>query len=140
LVLTHHPDSLLAKVLNLVQGRDGNFYGTTAAGGANNSTYCKSLYEYEGNDDLRGCGTVFKMTPEGKLTTTYSFCAESGCRDGYAPGGGLVQGNDGGFYGTTILGGEHDNCTSILEDTQTNGCGTVFRITAAGQFDHGLQL
>jgi uncharacterized repeat protein (TIGR03803 family) len=51
----------------LVQGTDGNFYGTTEAGGAN---------DY---------GTVFKITPSGALTTLYSFCAQSGCPDGEGP-------------------------------------------------------
>lgn len=47
----------------LLQGVDGNFYGTASGGGANkNSSLCST-----------GCGTVFKMTPEGVLTTLYSF-------------------------------------------------------------------
>jgi uncharacterized repeat protein (TIGR03803 family) len=50
---------------SLVQGIDGNFYGTTESGGAN------------------GFGTVFKITPGGTLTTLYSFCAQTGCTDGY---------------------------------------------------------
>jgi len=71
----------------LVQGRDGNFYGTTEEGGAN------------------GKGTIFKITPSGSLTTLYSFCAQSGCTDGSSPFGWLVQGRDGNFYGTTSEGG-----------------------------------
>src|SRR5712671_7495514 len=47
----------------LVQGRDGNLYGTTSAGGAHRH------------------GTVFKVTPTGTLTTLYSFCAKSQCAD-----------------------------------------------------------
>jgi uncharacterized repeat protein (TIGR03803 family) len=68
----------------LVQATDGNFYGTTAGGGAN-------LYY----------GTVFKMTPSGTLTTLYSFCSQSGCTDGANPYAGLIQAIDGNFYGTT---------------------------------------
>jgi uncharacterized repeat protein (TIGR03803 family) len=60
-------------VAGLVQGTDGNFYGTTPEGGAN------------------GGGTVFKITPTGTLTTLYSFCAQSGCTDGEDPVAGLVQ-------------------------------------------------
>jgi uncharacterized repeat protein (TIGR03803 family) len=71
----------------LVQATDGNFYGTTSFGGANNS------------------GTVFKMTPSGALTTLYSFCSQSGCADGQEPIAGLVQGPDGNFYGTTYGNG-----------------------------------
>ena len=87
----------------LVQATDGNFYGTTDGGGANNS--CGGS----------GCGTVFKITPTGTLTTLYSFCSQSGCTDGENPGAGLVQATDGNFYGTT--GGDE---------------GTVFKITPSG--------
>ena len=71
----------------LVQGLDGNLYGTTSARGAH------------------GQGTVFKITPSGTLTTLYSFCAKSNCTDGSVPYGGLVLGTDGDFYGTTFTGG-----------------------------------
>jgi uncharacterized repeat protein (TIGR03803 family) len=71
----------------LVEATDGNFYGTTSAGGAN------------------GQGTVFKMTPSGALTTLYSFCSQSGCTDGATPYAGLVQDTNGTFYGTTYAGG-----------------------------------
>ncbi len=67
----------------LVQGTDGNFYGTTTGGGANNG------------------GTVFKITPTGTLTTLYSF----DFTDGRTPFAGLVQATDGNFYGTTVSGG-----------------------------------
>jgi len=89
----------------LVQGTDGNFYGTTEFGGG------------EGCESYGGCGTVFKITPGGALTTLYSFGSESG--DGHEPEGGLVQGNDGDFYGTTFYGGANNN-------------GSVFKITPSG--------
>jgi uncharacterized repeat protein (TIGR03803 family) len=85
-----------------IQANDGNFYGTTSGGGANSS------------------GTVFKITPSGKLTTLYSFCSESECVDGDQPLAGLVQATDGNLYGTTRYGGFED-C-----------CGTAFRITLGG--------
>jgi uncharacterized repeat protein (TIGR03803 family) len=92
----------------LVQGTDGNFYGTT--------------YGYEGGSTCGnlGCGTVFRVTPEGSLTTLYSFCSETNCVDGSKPYAGLVLGTDGSFYGTTVLGGTSAACSG--------GCGTVFRI------------
>ncbi len=71
----------------LVQGFDGNLYGTTSGGGANDN------------------GTVFKITPSGTLTTLYSFCSQSGCTDGAFPAVGLALGIDGNFYGTTEDGG-----------------------------------
>jgi uncharacterized repeat protein (TIGR03803 family) len=91
----------------LIQATNGNFYGTTSGGGANNA------------------GTVFKLTPGGTLTTLYSFCAQSGCTDGYDPWG-LIQGTDGNFYGTTALGGNSPSCPPTA-------CGTVFKITPSGK-------
>jgi uncharacterized repeat protein (TIGR03803 family) len=90
---------------------DGEFYGTTSEGGAN----CVS----EG-----GCGTVFKITSSGTLTTLYSFCVQTNCTDGFFPGSWLVQAPNGDFYGTTLYGGA--NCVS------EGGCGTVFKITPSG--------
>jgi len=72
----------------LVLGTDGNFYGTTVYGGANN------------------VGTVFKVTPDGTLTTLYSFCTARSCTAGDRPSGSLILGTDGNFYGTTQFGGE----------------------------------
>jgi uncharacterized repeat protein (TIGR03803 family) len=83
----------------LVQGSDGNFYGTTSLGGTN----------YD--------GTVFKMSTNGALTILYSF---TGIIDGRGPGGELVQGSDGNFYGTTYEGGG------------TNDAGTLFQISTNG--------
>jgi len=93
----------------LVQGTDGNFYGTTNTGGANTYALCTT-----------GCGTVFKLTPTGTLTTLYSFCSQTDCTDGAVPFAGLVQGTDGNFYGTTYYGGS------------TTLYGSVFEITPAG--------
>ena len=73
--------------LGLIQGFDGNFYGTTLQGGAQNY------------------GTAFKMTPAGILTTLHSFCATGTCLDGYWPEGRLIQASNGDFYGPTDYGG-----------------------------------
>jgi hypothetical protein len=70
------------------------------------------------------CGTIFKITSSGKLTTLYNFCSKSGCSDGYAPYGGLVQGTDGIFYGTTDRGGTSSDCNNGFG----TGCGTVFSL------------
>jgi uncharacterized repeat protein (TIGR03803 family) len=67
----------------LVQGLDGNFYGTTAEGGRQKC--------------VGGCGIVFKITPEGALTTVHSFIGTDG---GY-PVAGLVLATNGNFYGST---------------------------------------
>lgn len=74
----------------LVAASDGNFYGTTGTGGTGS-----------GCSNTAGCGTIFKITPEGQLTTLYSFCSAGNCSNGYIPSG-LVQGSDGNFYGTAL--------------------------------------
>jgi uncharacterized repeat protein (TIGR03803 family) len=94
----------------LVQGTDGNLYGETVFGGSIGNSYCGSI----------GCGTIFKLTPQGKLTTLYTFCSSSPCTDGAGPAGGLVLATDGNFYGLTDGGG-------------ANNWGTVFKITPAGK-------
>jgi uncharacterized repeat protein (TIGR03803 family) len=94
---------------SLIQAANGTFYGTTQTGGANNDPHCA----------VEGCGTVFEFTGGG-VTTLYSFCAQSGCSDGQTPIAGLIQATNGNFYGTTNLGGAHNNN------------GTVFKITSNG--------
>jgi uncharacterized repeat protein (TIGR03803 family) len=76
-------------------------------------------------------GTVFKITPGGALTTLYSFCSQPNCTDGANPFGGLVTGADGNFYGTTDAGGSNPSCGNFYCQV---GCGTVFKITASGEF------
>jgi uncharacterized repeat protein (TIGR03803 family) len=91
---------------SLVQGLDGNLYGTTFSGGAN----------------VLG-GTAFKITPKGQLTTIYNFCSENKCLDGTEPDAGLVLATDGNFYGTTKAGGG------------SNSGGTLFRLNAKGSLE-----
>jgi uncharacterized repeat protein (TIGR03803 family) len=87
-------------VAGLIQGNDGNFYGTASQGGTN------------------GYGTIFKISATGTFMALYSF---TGGNDGADPDAGLIQGNDGNFYGTASQGG-------------TNGYGTIFKISATGTF------
>lgn len=89
----------------LALGSDGSFYGTTFGGGTTfNST----------ND---GLGTVFKVTTNGILTSLVSFNGTNGSLPQF---GGLIQGSDGAFYGTTsgnFIPGQR---------------GTVFKVTTNG--------
>lgn len=88
----------------LMQGSDGNFYGTTLNGGSSNK------------------GTVYKMTSAGTITILHSFGDGSVTNDGANNGAnafGLVQGPDGNFYGVTEYGGSVNR-------------GTLYQITSQG--------
>ena len=97
----------------LARGSDGNFYGTTANGGAYTNEYGV------------GYGTVFRISTNGALTVLHSFGSVQGNNgvplDGYQSLSGLVQGSDGSYYGVTYSGG-------------TNSSGTVFRLTILPEF------
>jgi uncharacterized repeat protein (TIGR03803 family) len=82
----------------LVQGTDGNFYGTTYQGGAHNG------------------GSVFKITPAGVSTLLYSFNFSSGYLDARLPVAGLTLGTDGNFYGVGTSGGSK-NAGAIFKIT-----------------------
>lgn len=147
---------------SMVQAQDGNFYGTTNNGGSSYAgtlfritpqgqlttihTFCSQTGCADGSypsgpglllgaDGLLygttgqgiGYGTVFKTTLPGKFTTLYTFCSQSNCTDGRIPGP-IVQTPDGTLYGTTYGGGLNGLCN------EPDGCGTIFRITPAGQF------
>lgn len=91
----------------LVQGRDGNLYGTTPFGGAN---VCDGF----------GCGTIFRITPTGNLSTIYNFCPGQGvCVDGLQPGS-LLPASNGSLYGITAYG-------SPLRG------GSIFELTKSGK-------
>ena len=94
----------------MIQASDGNLYGTTEFGGTNSN--CPS-----------GCGSIFKMTLDGALTTLHSFDGTNG----RGPQAALVQGPDGNLYGTTSGGG-------LALGGCANGCGTIFQITTDGVF------
>lgn len=83
----------------VTQGSDGNLYGTAQIGGPG------------------GGGTVFRLTPSGSFSVLHAFTGRDG--EGRVLAGGLVEGSDGAFYGTTARGGAND-------------LGTVFKIDTAG--------
>ena len=111
---SNNDDGGVSPSVGLIQGTDGNFYGTTQYGGANSY------------------GTVFKITPSGTLTTLHSFHET----DGESPLGGLIQATDGNFYGTTQYGGAH-SCTNF--DGTVFSCGN-FQNHPQWHADHAAQL
>ena len=92
----------------LTQGSDGALYGATKDGG-----------------DAAGDGTIFRISPAGAYTQLQIIPGGTGH---LGTAGSLLQASDGNFYGTTILGG---SCNTLVTFYQ---CGTVFRVTPAGQF------
>ncbi len=135
-----YPNGNVPYMESLVQGKDGNLYGTTAYGGDGNG------------------GTTFNVTPSGIITTLHTF----GDLDGQNPDAGLLLALDGNYYGTTYLGGLNEDgnifkmtpkgiVTSLYSfDGADGGCptagliqgpdqslygttsGTIFKITTAG--------
>jgi uncharacterized repeat protein (TIGR03803 family) len=94
----------------LIMDTAGNLFGTTNSGGPNAGA-CGIP---------QGCGTVFRITPNGEETTVYAF---QGGNDGIGPAGVLVQDSAGNLYGTTVDGGGQEACNGY-------GCGTIFEISA----------
>ena len=91
---------------SVIQGSDGNFYGTTFEGSAS------------GLQDKGG--TIYKMTPSGKVTFLHTFSSGDPNSDGAFPVG-LIQAKDGNLYGVTQIGGEA-------------GAGSLFQMTTSGTF------
>ena len=99
----------------LVQAGDGSFYGTADFGGA--STNVVPVISGA------GYGTLFQLTTNGTVVVPVFL----GYTNGAYPSGGLVLGQDGSFYGTTLCGGR--SISSIFP-----GYGTVFKMTPDGMF------
>ena len=99
----------------VIQYTDGNFYGTTSAGGAN------------------GDGIVFKITPTGAETVIHSFGNGS---DGTEPWGTLIVGTDGNFYGTTVSGGTHSNAGTVFKITPTGVETVLYSFGSVGDGTH----
>ena len=102
--------------VSLIEGSDGNFYGTTMVGGSSNA------------------GTVFRMTPAGVVTVLHSF----GGIPGDGPFTALVEGSDGHFYGTTKGGGDF-NAGTIFRMTP-GGAVAILHSFARGAMDGGSPM
>jgi uncharacterized repeat protein (TIGR03803 family) len=96
----------------LILDAAGDLYGTTTQGGGS-GTGCRGY----------GCGTVFKITPNGTETVLYAF---AGNADGSFPGGTLLLDKAGNLFGTTVFGG------NTSEYCLTEGCGTAFQLSPDG--------
>jgi len=133
----------------LVLSANGNLYGTTFIGGAPPGSgtffsfspagklstivsFCQDATCYgnpkgpvfqASNGDFYGVtggAFVYRISSTGAFTVLYSFCAQAPCPDDEYALGGLLEGANGKFYGTTVLGG-------------ANNTGTVYEITPSGQ-------
>ncbi len=87
----------------LIRDASGNLYGTTRNGGGAGCIY--------------GCGTIFKLAPDGTESVLYAF---TGGSDGGEPYGGVVADGLGNLYGSTITGGS------------SQGLGVVFELASGG--------
>ncbi len=90
---------------SVIQGTDGNFYGTTNGGPA-----------FKPNN--------FQVTPSGELTQIYRWCSQPECADGSGSSA-LILGSDGNLYGATVGGGSRAG--------NHYGAGTVYKMTTAGE-------
>ena len=122
----------------LVQGADGNLYGTTVYGGANDggtifemttAGVVTTLYTFgyggnpaggliigaDGNFYCAAYDWIFKMTPQGQTSLVHTF----GNVEGFAALAPLMLANDGNYYGTTTSGA-------------ASGSGSIFRMTPDG--------
>ncbi len=84
----------------LIADKQGNLYGTTQAGGIIGT--CKSK-----QTEIKGCGTVFELAPDGTETVLHDFCSDKDCADGRAPTGTLLAGKNGALTGTADTGGRN---------------------------------
>jgi uncharacterized repeat protein (TIGR03803 family) len=133
----------------LVQGLDGNFYGTTAYGGI--LTNVTSVSDSNGvlsyfTNLTSGYGTIFKVTREGGVSVLYTFGTQRDQNgdplDGAVPHG-LAQGADGNLYGVTQYGGANDDYIGSVGGIYAGygpGDGTLFSISSSGVFSNLLSF
>jgi uncharacterized repeat protein (TIGR03803 family) len=94
----------------LVQGSDGNFYGTAGGGNATAN------------------GVIYKLSTSGSYSLLYTFCLTANCPDGAGPEGPLVENSDGNFYGVTAQGGAHGSGT-VFKVTPGGTLTTLYSFT-----------
>lgn len=96
----------------LIQGSDGNLYGTTAEGGTN------------------GAGAIFQFNPNtSALTVLHPFSGAG--TDGATPYSALTQGTDGNYYGTTYVGGVNNLGTIFIYRSATSTFTTLHSFSSS---------
>jgi uncharacterized repeat protein (TIGR03803 family) len=108
----------------LVMDHAGNLYGTTLSGGTNPCPVEPWLPGVSYSSVFAGCGTVFKVDPNGHETVLYRFTGANG--DGAYPAASLNLDTAGNLYGTTFEGGASGGCPR-------GGCGTAFKLDPTGK-------
>jgi uncharacterized repeat protein (TIGR03803 family) len=106
----------------LVADAQGNLFGMSPYGGEPRCAYVQ-------NPDL-GCGTLFKVTPEGKFTVLHTFTGT----DGIQPEGGLVIDANGNLYGSAFYGGSLKCNYPGWGAPNGKGCGTIYKLDPEGSF------
>jgi uncharacterized repeat protein (TIGR03803 family) len=103
----------------LLRDHAGNLYGTTSLGGGDGG--CS-------DEEIKGCGTVFELAPDGTETVLYRF---TGGSDGSGPEGTLIADKKGNLYGMTFAGGSAGD--GVVFEVAPNGTETVLHSFAAGK-------
>jgi uncharacterized repeat protein (TIGR03803 family) len=117
--LVNNPPDGASPMAGVVLDPSGNLYGTTLGGGGG----------------AGGGGVVFKLTrgSDGKFkeSVIHRFSlSKSGFQDGMMPAGGLIMDSAGNLFGTTFLGGGHNEPLCQIAGQQVfEGCGTIFKLT-----------
>jgi uncharacterized repeat protein (TIGR03803 family) len=100
---------------SLTRDAAGNFFGTTALGGANMN------------------GTVYELSPNGSggydETVLYSFCSVQNCADGNDPSSTLIFDGAGNLYGTACSGGANGQAVRSACGDGFNGYGVVLELS-----------
>lgn len=109
-------------LFNFTGGEAGSLPYTELNFGSDGYLYGATWYGSDTSDEVYGgWGTLYKVLPDGSGHVTLHIFSNGD--DGAIPYAGLIQGQDGAFYGST-LGSESGSA----------GYGTVFRVTGAGDF------
>jgi uncharacterized repeat protein (TIGR03803 family) len=100
----------------LIQASDGNFYGTTGAGGVQSPDSCPA----DALAGSLGCGTIYRITPSGSETVIHAFS------NAFVPSG-VIQASDGNLYGEV-----QTFWTNPSDPYSLEGPGFIYRVGTDG--------